>query len=282
MENLLDLVNRRAVPAPWQEGNNLPWNEPEFSQRMLVEHLSQEHDAASRRRAKIEEQMQWIHSAVLGGHATRVLDLCCGPGLYTSCLAALGHECVGIDFSPAAIAYAEEQARAEELACRYLQEDVRHAKFGDGFGLAMMTYGQINVFRREEARALLGKARQALTGGGLLLLEAHTLAAVKRMGTAESSWHSAAQGLFSSQPHLVLEENFWDAVTQAATTRYFVVNAASGQVTRYALTTQGYSDDDYAAMLADTGLQDIRNFPALTGKVDHAQTGFVVFTARAR
>lgn len=96
METLLDLVNRIPVPEPWQEGDNIPWNEPGFSKRMLDEHLSQEHDAASRRLSKIGEQVDWIHSELLGGHSTRVLDLCCGPGLYTSRLAALGHECVGI------------------------------------------------------------------------------------------------------------------------------------------------------------------------------------------
>lgn len=33
------------------------------------------------------------------GNPTRILDLGCGPGLYTSRLARLGHCCVGIDFS---------------------------------------------------------------------------------------------------------------------------------------------------------------------------------------
>ena len=40
----------------------------------------------------------------------RVLDLGCGPGLYTTRLAKLGHTCVGIDFSPASIAYAKAEA----------------------------------------------------------------------------------------------------------------------------------------------------------------------------
>lgn len=282
METLLDLVNRIPVPKPWQEGDNIPWDEPGFSQRMLAEHLSQEHDAASRRLSKIEEQVDWIHSELLGGHSTRVLDLCCGPGLYTSRLAALEHECVGIDFSPAAIAYAEEQASAKGLPCRYLQEDVRRAEFGSGFGLVMMIFGQVNVFRQSEAHALLGKARQALTDGGILLLEPHTLAAVARMGAAGTSWYSAVEGLFSPQPHLVLEENFWDAASKAATTRYLVVDASSGRVTRYALTTQGYSDDDYAELLGGSGFSDIHYFPALTGEDDSTQGDFLVLKASAR
>jgi predicted TPR repeat methyltransferase len=43
---------------------------------------------------------------VLQSEPQRILDLGCGPGLYTQRLASLGHTCVGIDISPASIAYA--------------------------------------------------------------------------------------------------------------------------------------------------------------------------------
>ena len=249
---------------------------------MLAEHLSQAHDAASRRLPKIEEQVNWIHSQVLGGRRTRLLDLYCGPGLYTSRLAALGHECVGIDFSPAAITYAKEQARAQGIPGHYLHEDVRRAEFGSGFGLVMMLFGQFNVFNCDAARALLAKARRALTDDGILLLEAHTLAAVEHIGAAGTSWYSSEKGLFSPQPHLVLQENFWDAATKAATTRFFVIDAASGQVTRHTMTTQGYSDDDSTGLLSEAGFTDIQYFPALTGVADSSQKDFLVLMARNR
>ena len=46
---LTDLIQRDIAPKPWAEGEKIPWNDPEFSRRMLKEHLSQKHDAASRR-----------------------------------------------------------------------------------------------------------------------------------------------------------------------------------------------------------------------------------------
>ena len=88
---------------------------------MLKEHLSQEHDAASRRAAIIDGQVAWIHDHLLQGNPTRILDLCCGPGLYANRLARLGHRCVGIDFSPASIAYARERSEAGGLSCTYIQ-----------------------------------------------------------------------------------------------------------------------------------------------------------------
>ncbi len=107
---LIELIRRPRTPEPWAEGEKIPWSDPGFSQRMLNEHLSQAHDAASRRFEIIDQQVEWIHHQVLKGKPGRVLDLGCGPGLYTSRLAKLGHACTGIDFSPASIAYARQQA----------------------------------------------------------------------------------------------------------------------------------------------------------------------------
>ena len=111
--NFSDLINRQPSPVPWAEGDNIPWDEPGFSKRMLREHLRQDHDAASRRSEKIDQHVAWIHDEVLSGHNTKILDLGCGPGLYSSRLAKLGHDCTGIDFSPASITYAQEQAQQE-------------------------------------------------------------------------------------------------------------------------------------------------------------------------
>src|SRR5262249_2281833 len=125
-----ELIRRTIPPAPWSEGENIPWSEPTFSVRMLREHLAQDHDRASRRGTLIEKQVGWIHRTLLHAHATAVLDLGCGPGLYTRRLARLGHACVGIDYSPAAIAYARKQAKEERLACRYALRDMREGGYG--------------------------------------------------------------------------------------------------------------------------------------------------------
>lgn len=107
---------------------------------MLKEHLSQAHDAASRRFEIIDEHVEWIHNQVLRGNPTRILDLGCGPGLYTGRLARLSHCCVGIDFSPASIAYAREQAEEAGLECTYLEQDIRTANYGAEYGLVMLIF----------------------------------------------------------------------------------------------------------------------------------------------
>jgi SAM-dependent methyltransferase len=275
---LTDIVERTPVAEPWAEGEKIPWHEAGFSQRMLAEHLSQAHDAASRRFEIVDRQVAWIHRAILGGRPARVLDLGCGPGLYASRLARLGCECVGIDFGPASIAYAREQA--EGLRCTYVEQDVRTAEYGQGYDLAMFLYGEINVFRPAEARAIVGRAGQALVKGGALLLEAHTFDVVRRLGQAPPGWYSAPTGLWSDRPHLALEESSWDDGRATATQRYFVVDAESGEVARCAATTQAYTDEQYRALLEAAGLVDVAFYPTLDGSAGEARGDFVTIVAR--
>lgn len=58
----------------WASDYKIPWNDPEFSRRMLAEHLSQEHDMASRRRQSIERQAEWIHKRFLAVASERPSD----------------------------------------------------------------------------------------------------------------------------------------------------------------------------------------------------------------
>jgi SAM-dependent methyltransferase len=278
--NLLDLVHRTPVPIPWAEGEKIPWDDPVFSARMLKEHLSQAHDAASRRFEMIDAHVAYIHAELLGRRPLKVLDLGCGPGLYTSRLARLGHTCVGIDFGPASVAYARRVAQEEGLSCTYVQEDIRRANYGAGYGLAMLIYGEFNVFTPADARRILRKAHAALDEGGLLLLEPAHFDAVRSRGREGPTWSSAGSGLFSDRPHLWLEEHFWDEGSRTETTRYYIVDAASGEVAAHAATEQAYTDEELRALLAECGYGGVRFYPSLTGVEAEAQEGILALVAR--
>ena len=279
---LLDVVHRQSVPEPWAEGEKIPWSDPAFSQRMLQEHLSQDHDAASRRYEIIEQHIDWIHHHVLAERPSKILDLGCGPGLYTSRLAKRGHTCWGIDYAPASIAYAQTQAERENLACTYQQQDVRTADYGSGYDLVMLVFGEFNVFRPSEARQILAKAYLALQPDGYLLLEPHTFSVVRQIGTQPASWYAAGSGLFSDRPHLCLTESFWDDERKVATQRYFIVDATTGKVTRHAASTQAYTDEGYQSLLTESGFDRIDFYPFLGGSQEMPQADLIAILARKR
>ena len=277
---LSDIVRRMPVPVPWEEGENIPWNDPAFSRRMLDQHLSQDHDRASRPYDVIDRHVEWIHDVLLRGEAGRVLDLCCGPGLYTTRLAALGHECIGVDFSPASIEYAGKLARERGVSVEHVHGDVREVEPGGGFGLVMMIFGELNIFAPADAAALMKKAHAALVPGGVLLLEPQRYEGVRDRGEAASTWYAADGGLFSEAPHLCLDEHFWDEERRTLTTRFYIVDAGTGEVERHAMTVQAYTETDYGRLLSDGGFEGGDFLDALPGTTGDSLSELLAIVAR--
>ena len=276
--DLRALVERRDSAKPWG-GEKIPWDTPDFSERMLAEHLSQQHDRASRRGDIILRHVGWLNEQVLCGRPARVLDLCCGPGLYTAALARLGHECIGIDFSPASIRYARQRASEEGLRCLYVQADVRIADYGTGYDLTALIFGEFNAFVPADADTILSKACAALADGGKLVIEAHTYDAIRRSGQQPPVWYSSPDGLFSPRPHLVLTESYWDKDASVATRRYFVVDVATGSLTRHAEAAHAYTDEQYRSLLANSGFEVQDRLDSLPGTAEIERRDFVTWIA---
>lgn len=255
---LSSIIQRPVPPEDWSNWSKIPWHDPAFSERMLANHLSQEHDWASRTQAVINAQVSFIHQHIPENAA--VLDLGCGPGLYTKKLQALGHACTGVDFSPASIAYAK--ARPEAANIEYALADIRKYLPQKQFDAVLVLFGEINVFPREEALGILKTAAASLRPGGVAFLEAHTFDAVRDAGHLPPCWNSYEQGLFSEKPHLCLEEHFWNDALAAAMSRYFVLDAASAVVTEYASFMQAYTDGEYETLCREAGLRGIERVAA--------------------
>jgi hypothetical protein len=124
-------------------------------------------------------------------------------------LAALGHIVRGIDFSPSSMRHAREQAERDALEVDYELADLREAAFGEDFDFGMLIFAELNVFRREEAAAILAKAHDAIAPSSRLLIEPHTYEAVRSIGATPARAQSLESGLFSARPHQLLEEAFW-------------------------------------------------------------------------
>ncbi len=224
---------------------------------MLREHLNPEHDAASRRPTVIDEQVRWLHEEVLGGERTRILDLGCGPGLYGIRLAKLGHDVTGVDISPASLDYARKSTANVADQCRFVQGDFRSATVDGEFGLVMQIYGELNVFRREQAREIVSRYAKALVPGGRLLFEVDRPETTREFGHSPLVWRSWKQGLFSDRPHVYLEESFWNEEQRTATKRYWILDAQTADVARFAQSFAAYEADEYREMLSVAGLVDI-------------------------
>lgn len=254
---LKDIIDYQFNPdSIWDGDTKIPWDDPAFSRRMLREHLSQGHDMASRRRERIADQVSWMHRAVLGERASKILDLGCGPGLYIRPLAALGHSCTGIDFSPASVEHARQQA-AGNKKCEIIQGDIRDSEYGEDNDLVLILFGELDTFAPGECEGILRKVSESLVPGGRLLIETHTFDAVRRKGNASGSWFKSESGLLSDQPHIWLIENKWFDDHRVARTDTWIVESESKEVHHYVDTIQARSDEEYRDLLKRCGFRDV-------------------------
>ncbi|MCP4155427.1 MAG: class I SAM-dependent methyltransferase [bacterium] len=252
--NLQDLINRTFEPEPLNESESIPWSRADFSAGMLKEHLTQNHDMASRRQVIIENQVEWIHKTLLKQKPSKILELGCGPGFYTNHLAGYGHTCKGIDFAPAALEYAKNQAVQSGVDCDYLLEDLRTADYGTGFDLVLFLFGDFNAKAKSDAAKILPKISKCLKPGGKLLLELIPLEKLKEVGTNRPTWVAKSEGSFSSEPHLFLNDFIWDEENSVSILRYYIVKPESAEIETYSNHVQAYTEEELETLLGEHGL----------------------------
>lgn len=114
------------------------------------------------------------------------------------------------------------------------------------------------------------------------MLEPQTYDGIKSQGLPTSSWYSAQGGLFSTSPHLVLQEGYWDEVSSTRTERFFVVGGAAGKLERFALSSVAYREAELKRLLSETKLELIRAYPSLLGDVEQKDATTQVFVGTAR
>ncbi|MBD1563989.1 class I SAM-dependent methyltransferase [Vibrio anguillarum] len=182
----------------------MDFGNPAFSERMLKEHLDQNSEFASRKLDEIERQVDFLYQHYLRP-GDKVLDLACGPGLYTSMLANRQVHCTGFDISPAAIHYAQQQASHYE---HYQVADLNQFKLDTQFDLVLMLFGIANNLK--DLDGLLAQLRSNLKPEGKLVIELMDLAFMKSLVAGDGTWtYMHEGGLLSDNPHYQLCRRIW-------------------------------------------------------------------------
>ncbi|MBN1878775.1 class I SAM-dependent methyltransferase [bacterium] len=259
-ENSVDPVScitAASPPVPWADTHSIQWSDPAFSRRILAEHLDHDHDRVSRRASIIDAHVDWIHNRILNGKPSRILDLGCGPGLYTQRLAQRGHSCTGIDCSPAAIEFARNANVPGIIDCNYVLGDVRtladYRTDGHFFDLVMFIYGEFSMMHPDDAAAVVNRCRHALRPGGLFLLEVMTHDAVVQMGTQSRYWALHRTGVLSDKPYICLEESFYFQEIETAVIRYWILESGSHELHAFTQTCRAWTNDTLLALLISQG-----------------------------
>ncbi len=280
-EALWKIYRRADRPQPWIGGGNLPWDDPVFSRRMLPEHLDQSHGAASRTAAERIRQIDWLWDRLNLAPGRELFDVTCGPGLYAVELARRGCRVTGVDFGPAALAYARNLAAAQGVAgrCQFIEQDVRQMVFPQAkFGAALFLYGQLAVFPQEEAQTLLTQICRSLRPGGRLAVE---LLDQEKVDKSDSTWwFTDDTGLWGDRPFLHLGERFWDEAEQLSVERYHILHLETGELTEVILCDQTYAVETMVQMMKQAGFETVEVYPAWDGLPLYDAGEWLVYVAQ--
>jgi SAM-dependent methyltransferase len=269
VQALWRVYGRAERPEAWgKNAGNLPYNDPEFSKRMLREHLDDTHGAASRTASERNLQIGWLWEKLDLQNESLLFDVTCGPGLYAVEFAKRGCDVFGVDFAPAGISYARGWAKENGVSekCRFVEQDVKQFKIEgeeERFDGAILIYGQLAVFPEDEAAKLLTKIAKTLKKGGKLCIELLNPDKVDKENS--NWWYTSNDGLWGDKPYLHLGERFWDEEAQTSTERFQILHLESGKMDEIILSDRVYMPAEMTTILRNAGFTQVQIYPAWGG-----------------
>ena len=220
-------------PALWQRSAEPFWDDEHISKAMLKAHLNPNWDAASRKHSFIDRSALWLSGVIPKG--SKILDIGCGPGLYTKRLSDMDYVVTGMDYSKRSIAYAKSQdSKTEYIYQNYLELD-----YIDVFDAVILIYCDYGVLAPDERKTLVLKVHKALKPGGLFIFDVFTEKYFSKKAT-KTSWELYENGGFwNAEPYIYLEAtHFYENNTVAGEQ---IIIVTSNEIKRYLLWDTAYT-----------------------------------------
>ena len=199
-DRLADLLVRPALYAP---DSGSFWADPYISEILLDIHIDPERDSATRRHEFVDKSVQWITSIAPPARYAALLDLGCGPGVYSERFNNAGYIVTGIDFSRRSISYAEVQAALGKYNIEYLCQNYLTIDYTRQFDIVTLIYCDYSALSATDRNTLLSKIYRALKPGGRFIFDVFTHK--MRKPECQTWYYSENGGLYSDKPHLCLE-----------------------------------------------------------------------------
>lgn len=233
------------------------WDDEHISKHLLEAHLNPDIDTASRKKATIEQTVDWILDKA-NRKSMNILDLGCGPGLYAEIMAARGHRVVGVDFSKRSIDYARKQAVDKNLDIEYMYQNYLELKMEKEFDLAIMIYSGFGVLSPQERARLLVIVRRALKSSGAFIFDVLN-EAILESKTFGRDWKAENAGFWSNKPYLVLLEAFHYPEEKVMLDQYIVIDDTSSYNIYYSW-HHYFAPKDLKAELEKSGFIEVKYY----------------------
>jgi 2-polyprenyl-3-methyl-5-hydroxy-6-metoxy-1,4-benzoquinol methylase len=174
MFNKLSEINTKPEPFQYYTTEDL-WTDDHTSKKMLEYHLNGSVDASSRNINFINRSVAWMVGYFNLNAGSHLLDLGCGPGLYTNRFAEEGINVTGVDFSGRSIEYARKTAADKGLLVDYRHENYLEFETDKKFDLITMIMCDYSALSPVQRKVILGKCKFMLEPSGKILLDVYSL-----------------------------------------------------------------------------------------------------------
>lgn len=240
------------------------WTDPHTSEQMLRHHLDGSVAISSGTTEFIEAAVGWMKETFDLGDGSRVLDLGCGPGLYTIRLARAGVEVTGVDFSSRSIAYARDAAAEEGLAIDYVNDDYLAWESRERFDLVTMIMRDYCAIGPDQRRSLLAKIAGMLAPEGAFLFDVDSAVALEGRSESVSYAPSPEGGFWSPEPYFEFVSRFVYPEDAATLDKHTTVEAERTRTIYNWI--QYFTPESLASELEKSGLRAESVFGDVTGR----------------
>lgn len=252
--NISEIINQTEKPVLYEKGSKLMWTDPYISQQVLQIHLHPDIDLGSRKHTTIESTVEWIFAQTKKDQMT-ILDLGCGPGLYTELYAKKGHKVTGVDFSENSINHAKQEAYNKGLDIRYLCQNYLELDVMENtFDLVTLIYTDLGVLSPSERSILIDKIKKALKPGGLFIFDVLNDKNLEKK-VSPRNWEAADKGFWRPNPYLALSDSILYEKEKVVLSQHVIVEEERTEVYRF--WTHFFSHEDILKMLSPHGFSKV-------------------------
>jgi SAM-dependent methyltransferase len=256
--NINKLTELSEKPGLYEPGDAMMWTDPYISKQLLKAHLDPEIDSATRKPESIRKTISFI-MGYCKKQGMEILDLGCGPGLYTEKLAEGGHRVTGLDFSENSIEYARSQARKNNLQIDYICQNYLTLDLRDRFDLIIMIFCDLGVLLPEDRNVLLKKIYNALAPGGVFIFDVINDKNLDDKFPGEKAWTVSEGGFWRPHKYLELINGFHYPENHVYLMQHSIMEE-NDRLVRYRFWTHYFNKEKLIPELSDYGFENIECF----------------------
>lgn len=250
------------------------WDEAYISKQMLAAHLNPSIDAASRKKVTIEKTCDFLFKR-FDLDNKEVVDLGCGPGLYTTELRQKGAVVTGVDYSKNSIEY----ARSQDKEVTYVYQDYLALDLNKTFDFAMMIYCDFGVLSYENRATLLNRVHQHLKPEGYFIFDVWTNQN-KDLTDEFKEWSVVEEeGFWRPHKYVYLINKMFFRESQVSLKQHIILD---DQQQVYNMWEQCYSKESIKALLEAHDFEVVEILCDVTGKAFTADSNTMGIVAKKR